>query len=207
METFKNNILILFAHPALQKSRVNKQLIKYVKDIDGITFHDLYEAYPDFHIRIKWEKDLLVKHNIIVFHHPLYWFSVPALLKEWMDLVLQHTWAYGQGGTALKGKKLISVITTGGREALYKKEGFHKHPLREFLNPIRQTANLCSMEYLPPFVVHGTFTITKQEIDKHGEDLKKVMVAIRDETIDFEKVRKLPKLNSDIDNIQVKTGV
>ena len=205
MKQFKNNILILFAHPALQKSRVNKQLIRYVRDIEGVTFHDLYEAYPDFHINVKREQDLLVKHDIIVFHHPLFWFSVPALLKEWMDLVLQHRWAYGQGGTALKDKKLINVITTGGRESLYKKEGFHKHPLTEFLNPIRQTASLCSMEYLPPFVVHGTFTITKQEIDQHGEDLKNVMIAIRDGAMDLQKIRKLSRLNSDIKSILMET--
>lgn len=202
----KNKILILFAHPALQKSRVNKQLIRYVSGIEGITFHDLYETYPDFHIHVKREQDLLVKHNVIVFHHPLFWFSVPALLKEWMDLVFQHKWAYGQGGTALKGKKLFSVITIGGREALYKKEGFHKHPLSEFLNPIRRTAELCGMEYLPPFVVYGTFGITKQDIDQHGEDLKKVMIAIRDETIHFEKTRELPRLNSDINTILMKAG-
>jgi len=80
-----NNILILFAHPALQKSRVNSRLIKYVRDIDGVTFHDLYEEYPDFHINIKREQKLLIESDIIVFHHPIFWFSVPAILKEWMD--------------------------------------------------------------------------------------------------------------------------
>jgi glutathione-regulated potassium-efflux system ancillary protein KefG len=123
-----------------------------------------------------------------------------------MDLVLQHKWAYGKGGTALKGKKLLSVITTGGRKSLYKKDGFHRHPLSEFLNPIQQTAHLCGMEYLPPFVVHGTFTITKQEINRYGEDLKKVMVAIRDGAIDFEKAHTMKRLNSDINSIFKEAG-
>jgi len=133
MESYKNRILILFAHPALQKSRVNRQLIEYVKGIDGVTFHDLYEAYPDFHIRIKREQEMLIKHNIIVFHHPLFWFSIPSLLKEWMDLVLEHRWAYGKDGNALRGKKLLNAITTGGRESLYQKDGLNKHTISEFL--------------------------------------------------------------------------
>src|SRR5210317_2302988 len=102
MKNFENNILILFAHPALQNSRVNRHLIKYITDLDGVTFHDLYETYPDFHIDVKREQNLLLENDIIVFHHPLFWFSVPAILREWMDLVLQHMWAYGKTGKALK---------------------------------------------------------------------------------------------------------
>ena len=82
MQSFKNNILILFAHPALQNSRVNSQLIDYVKDLDGITFHDLYETYPDFYIDVKHEQNLLLGNDIIVFHHPLFWFSIPAILSS-----------------------------------------------------------------------------------------------------------------------------
>jgi len=201
MKTYKNSIFILFAHPALQKSRVNKQLIRYVRDIEGVTFHDLYEEYPDFHIHVAREQQLVVKHDIIVFHHPLFWFSVPALLKEWMDLVLQHMWAYGFKGMALKGKKLLSVISTGGRESLFQEKGYNRHTMGEFLYPIAQTARVCGMEYLPPFVVHGTHTITKEEIARNGEDYRKIITGLRDGTIDLERARTLPRLNADTDSI------
>lgn len=201
MKKHDNNILILFAHPALQKSRVNRQLITYVRDIEGVTFHDLYEEYPDFHINMAREQQLLVKNDIIVFHHPLFWFSVPALLKEWMDLVLQHMWAYGKKGTALRGKKLLSVITTGGRESLFRKEGYNQHSMGEILTPIRLVARICTMEYLPPFVVHGTHTIEKQEIVRHGEDYMRVIKALRDGTLDIEKARTFPRLNADTASI------
>ncbi|THB64446.1 MAG: NAD(P)H oxidoreductase, partial [Gammaproteobacteria bacterium] len=103
MKTFENKILLIFAHPALQNSRVNAQLIEYVKDLDGVTFLDLYEEYPDFNIDVKHEQNLLTEHDIVIFHHPLLWFSVPALIREWMDLVFQHMWAYGKTGNALQG--------------------------------------------------------------------------------------------------------
>ena len=194
-------ILILFAHPALQKSRVNRRLIEYVQDIEGVTFHDLYEEYPDFHINVSREQELLVQNDIIVFHHPVFWFSVPAILKEWMDLVLEHRWAYGKGGRYLQGKKLLSVISTGARESLYRKESYNRHTIGEFLAPIAQTAHVCGMEYLPPFVVHGTHTITQDEIDAHGKDYRKIILALRDGNIDFDKAHKFTKLNTEIEKI------
>ncbi|MCF8368175.1 MAG: NAD(P)H-dependent oxidoreductase [Bacteroidales bacterium] len=68
-----NKILILFAHPVLHKSRINNKMIELVKDIEGITFHNLYDQYPDFNINIQREQQLLLEHDIIVWHHPFYW--------------------------------------------------------------------------------------------------------------------------------------
>ena len=78
-----NRILILFAHPALQKSRINRVLISAVQDIEAVTFHDLYEAYPEFDILVPEEQVLLEAHDIIILQHPFFWYSNPALLKEW----------------------------------------------------------------------------------------------------------------------------
>jgi glutathione-regulated potassium-efflux system ancillary protein KefG len=200
-KNYANSVLILFAHPALQKSRVNVRLIQYVRDIEGVTFHDLYESYPDFHILVSHEQELLAKHDIIVLHHPIFWFSMPALLKEWMDLVLEHGWAYGKGGRALRGKKLLSIITTGGRESLYQIDGYNRHTIGEFLLPIRQMAYVCGMDYLPPFVVHGTHMITEEEIVREGECYRKIITSLRDGTIDFDAACSLSRLNLDMDRI------
>ena len=92
-------VLILFAHPALQKSRVNRRLVAAVQNLENVTINDLYEEYPDFSIDVKREQALLESHDIIIFQHPLYWYSCPALLKEWQDLVLEYGFAYGAQGT------------------------------------------------------------------------------------------------------------
>ncbi len=201
MKKYDNNILILFAHPALQNSRVNSQLIDYVKDLDGITFHDLYEAYPDFHIDVKHEQNLLLENDIIIFHHPLLWFSVPALLREWMDLVFQHMWAYGKTGMALQGKKLFNVISAGGRESMFQQDGYHGNTMMEFLAPIRQSAHVCGMEFFPPFVVHGTRNISQEEVEKHGMDYQNLILALRDGKVDLDVARSLQQLNSDLESI------
>jgi glutathione-regulated potassium-efflux system ancillary protein KefG len=200
-----NRILILFAHPALQRSRVNRVLIDAVRDLDGVTVNDLYEAYPEFDIDVGAEQDLLLKHDVIVFHHPFFWYSIPAMLKEWQDLVLEHGWAYGHEGTALAGKKLLSVITAGGIEAAYRKEGYNRFTMRELLAPIEQTAFLCAMDYLPPFVAHGTHSMTADDIRSHAADYRRVIEAIRDERMDFEAARKLSRINSDLDAIITRT--
>lgn len=99
-------VLILFAHPALEKSRIHSSLIRHVKHLHGVNIHDLYEAYPDFDIDVKREQQLLMMHDVIIWQHPFYWYSSPALIKQWLDLVLEHGWAYG-GETKLQGKKIL----------------------------------------------------------------------------------------------------
>lgn len=160
-----NSILILFAHPKFEQSRTNKALVGRIESIEGVTFHDLYERYPDFHVDISYEKDLLAAHDIVIWHHPMYWYSCPPLLKQWIDLVLEYGWAYGPKGTALQAKKCLNVITTGGTRALYCAEGKNHYSVNEFLRPFEQTARLCGMEYLPPFAVMGTHELTDRELE------------------------------------------
>ena len=196
-----SRILILFAHPALHKSRVNRVMMRTVRALDGVTFHDLYQIYPEFHIDVKHEQRLLGEHDIVVFQYPYLWFNVPALIKEWQDLVLVHGWAYGHQGDALLGKKVLSVITTGGGEDAYRKNTFNRFTVRELLAPLEQMAIRCRMEFLPPFVVHGTFRMAEDEIRKHAVDYSRMMEALRDNRVDFGRARGLERINADLDTV------
>lgn len=158
-------VLIQFAHPALEKSRVNRALLAAAREVPGVLINDLYEAYPDFDVDVDREQDLLLRHDFILLHHPFYWYSAPALVKQWEDLVLEHGWAYGREGNALRGKHLMNVITTGGRAEAYQPDGHNRFTIRQFLTPFEQTATLCKMSYLPPFVVHGTHRLDAAGIE------------------------------------------
>jgi glutathione-regulated potassium-efflux system ancillary protein KefG len=158
-------VLILFAHPALHRSRMNLAMMEAVRDLEGVTFHDLYEVYPDLHIDVATEQELLLKHDVIVWQHPFYWYSAPALLKEWMDVVLEYGFAYGDEGRALHGKKLMSALTTGGPAEAYQAGGYNRFTMRELLAPMEQTANLCGMEYLEPFILHGVNLLKPAEVE------------------------------------------
>lgn len=174
-------ILIIFTHPAIQKSKIHKRLTDSVKNMYGITVNNLYETYPDFYIDVVAEQQLLIEHDIIVWQHPFYWYSSPAILKEWMDLVLQHGFAYGLKGSNLAGKQVLSIISTGGNKEVYCKEGRNHFTINEFLIPFKQSANLCGMDYLPPFVVYGSHTLNNVEIEKINIKYKKLLSDLRDE--------------------------
>ena len=171
-------VLVLFAHPVPRRSRVNRRLLAAIEGIDGVRIHDLYAAYPDLDIDVKREQELLLEHDVLLWQHPFYWYSTPAILKEWQDLVLEFGWAYGPGGRALEGKSFLQVITTGGREEAYQPEGFNRYRMAELLAPVHQTVRLCRMKPFPPFVVHGTHRITEPEVDTHAADYRRVVVAL-----------------------------
>lgn len=191
-----SRVLVLFAHPALEKSRVNRHLLAAAEGVDGVRIHDLYEAYPDFHIDVRREQALLDEHDVIVLQHPFFWYSTPALVKEWFDLVLEHGWAYGHAGRALVGKRLLNVVTTGGPEGAYCEKGRNRFTVRELLAPVEQTARLCGMDYLPPFLVHGTHTITADAIASHARDYRRVLEGLRDGTLRVEQAA-AHRLNAD----------
>jgi len=188
-------ILILFAHPALEKSRVNRILMEGMDNMEGITFHDLYEAYPEFDIDVSEEQKLLEDHDIIVFHHPFYWYSTPAIIKEYLDLVLEHGWAYGSDGNALKGKCLMNITTTGGQEKAYCEIGSNRFTVRQLLAPMEQTACLCKMTFLPPFVIHGAFGISRKDIIEEKEKLFSLFDKMMNDELDIEEIASLHRIN------------
>ncbi|HEY0751210.1 MAG TPA: NAD(P)H-dependent oxidoreductase, partial [Chitinophagaceae bacterium] len=171
-------ILVLFAHPALEKSRVHTRLIKHIPLHPEITFHDLYERYPDFHIDIEYEQQLLLQHDVFIFQHPFYWYSAPALIKQWLDLVLEHGWAYGSGGNALSGKFMLNAISCGGSLNSYQPTGKNRRKVREFLLPFHHTATLCKMDYWPPFVIHGTHNLSETDMDLYALQYEQFLLAL-----------------------------
>jgi len=197
----QNKVLIIFAHPALQNSRVNIELINAVRQMKGVTFHDLYERYPDFYIQAEEEQALLEKHDIIILQFPFMWYSVPSIFRQWQDITLKHGWAYGSQGTALKGKKFLCAISTGGGPAAYESGTPNRYSLPQLLAPIRQSARLCSMTYLPPFVIHGTHMLSGDEIRNWAEQYHKLIGALRDDTIDYSKIENSDYINSGSDLI------
>ena len=149
------DVLVIFAHPAFHRSRTNRALVAAARETEGVTVHDLYETYPDFLVDVRAEQGLLEQHATVVLQHPFFWYSAPALLKEWLDLVLQFNWAYGPDGKALRGKVLAQAISAGGPADAYHRGGSNHFSVRELLSPFEQTARLCGMAYAEAFTVHA----------------------------------------------------
>ncbi len=165
-------VLVIYAHPEPHNSIANQVMIKRVQSLEHVTVHDLYGAYPDFFIDVNHEHDLLMNHDVIVFHHPLYMYSCPALLKEWLDRVLGKGFAFGDG-SALEGKYWRSVITTGGKEEAFSARGYNKYPLEQILQPFELTAALCQMHWMEPLVLYWSRNVSDIERYEHAEQYRR----------------------------------
>ena len=190
-----NRILILFAHPRFEKSQASRALLKDVGQLPEVTLNDLYEKYADFNIDIDAEKALMAAHEIIVWHHPFYMYGAPALLKQWIDLVLEHGWAHGRGGEALKGRIIFTALTSGGTREAYGANGYNRFTLAEFLRPFEQTAVRCRMTYLPPFAVQGTHLLTDDELARHAAHYRMLMERLIRGDFRVEDMMRFPFLN------------
>lgn len=188
-------LLILFFHPRFEDSRVNARLVESVKQLRDITFQDMYELYPDFNINVEFEQAQLLAHDIIIWHHPFYWYNCPPLMKQWLDLVLEYGWAYGTNGNKLSGKWAMNVISSGGNFNVYQKEGRNRFTHRELLNSFDQTAHLCQMEYLPPFIVPGANKLSASEIEDYMIRYAQIVHFLMNEQIDIEKLKLVENFN------------
>lgn len=161
-------ILVLFAHPYPHASRVNAAMRQAIGDLPHVRVHDLYDLYPDFDIDVEHEQAALLEHDVLVLQHPLYWYSGPALLKEWIDSVLRYGWAYGPGGDKLQGKDCVQAISTGSPTQAYEAAGYNGHTVMEFLRPFERTAALCGMNYRAPFLFQGVNRRAADEVLAHA---------------------------------------
>lgn len=177
-------VLVLFAHPKLRQSVVQRAMLGAIAGLPDITVRDLYALYPDLLIDARREQDALLEHDLIVLQHPLYWYSSPAIVKEWLDIVLEEGWAYGEGGDRLRGKFLLNALSTGGPQEAYHTQGRNRFPVRSLLAPFDQTAYLCGMGWLEPFVIHAGRRLDPAALSSRTERYRELLVGLRDERLD-----------------------
>lgn len=134
----------------------------------GVALRDLYALYPDYFLDVDAEREALLAARLVVWLHPVHWYSMPPLMKLWLDDVFGFGWAYGPGGDALRGKDLWLVASTGGPEHSYRPDGHNRYFFDAFLHPYEQTAALVGMRWLPPLVLHGAHRADDGLIDEHA---------------------------------------
>ena len=165
----------------MHKSVINGPLARAAQRVEGVTFNDLYEQYPDYLIDVKREQELLAVHDVIVWQHPFHWYSAPSIVKEWCDVVLEYGYAYGPGGTHLRGKTWVHAITTGGAAEAYHSTGVNRYTVKELMAPFEQTAHLCGMNYIQPRVLHGALSLHRElDLPREAQDYARWLTALRD---------------------------
>ena len=161
-------VLVIVAHPTLERSRANQRLLAAARAQPGVQVHDLYARYPDYLIDVPAEQAALRSAKLVVWQHPIHWYGMTPLMKLYLDEVLAFNWAYGPQGTALRGKDLWLVATTGGPEDSYQPSSYNRYFFDAFFPPYEQTAALCGMRFLTPKLLHGAHQVSDADLAEHA---------------------------------------
>ncbi|MBK9579906.1 MAG: NAD(P)H-dependent oxidoreductase [Fibrobacterota bacterium] len=182
--------LVVFAHPAFEKSRVHRTWLPEVQALPFVEVRDLCQLYPGGVVDVKAEQAALEAARTVVLQFPLYWYACPGILKEWIDQVFEHGWAYGQAGTALRGKRLVVATSAGGAREAYQAEGRNRHPIKEYLLPHEGLARLCGMDWLGVFALHGALAVRqKQDAQPSAAAYVRLLQGLHDNTLDLARLR------------------
>ena len=141
------NVLIVSGHRELDTSIANQTILSEVAQaLPEAEIRRLDTLYPNYQFDIETEQSAILKADVIVFQFPFSWYSVPGLMKLWIDKVFVHGFAHGSSAK-IGGKKLIVSFTTGAPEAVYQKDGFFKHTVEDYLPQFETFATLCGLDY------------------------------------------------------------
>ena len=200
----EKKVLVLYAHPSQHRSEVNRPLFQAACEIAGVTAVDLYGEYPTFNIDIAKEQRQLIEHDVIIFQFPLFWYSTPAILKEWQDLVLEYGFAYGHGADALKDKVFLCALSAGGKEAAYQTDGYLHFTIQELLRPLEQMATITGMKYLAPFVLFQSRTAAEEKrIETHLAQWQRLLKALVENKVDLPAAQRVDKINRYLDGVNL----
>jgi NAD(P)H dehydrogenase (quinone) len=135
------------------------------------------------------EQEKLLWSDAVILQFPMWWFSMPAMLKGWVDRVLTHGFGYGTGqvGRALygdgtlAGRRAMLSVTIGAAEPSFSARGIHG-PLADVLFPIQHgLLHYTGMDVLPPFVVWDSLDVEPSRFaaltDAYGTRLRDLFTA------------------------------
>ena len=167
--------LVLFAHPYFEHSTTNVRLLECYDDLDNVTFRDLYEDYPDFHIQPFRERKRIVEYNRIIFHFPIIWFGLPPLLKLWIDEVFDMRWVSENGINILSGKDALIITSVGGREANYTSEGKYETTVEELLAGLKVSLKVNDIDLKKIHVFYNADNLTDEQLEVHCKELSQTL--------------------------------
>lgn len=146
---------------------------------------------------VEAEQRKLLSADAVIFQFPLWWFSMPAILKGWVDRVFAYGLAYGYKGEGnryrygdggLKGRRALLSVTLGGPTSDYSPRGING-PLDQLLFPITHgTLFFAGMDVLPTYAVYGTGSITAAGVEAAKQDWRsRVEKLFQDAPIPFRR--------------------
>lgn len=155
--------LVLAFHPKFNEtSRIGKALAEAAKAA-GATVVDEYAEYPQFNVSKEAEQARVDAADRVVLLFPFYWYSSPALLKQWEDTVLTPDWAYGNAHKLI-GKEFQVAVSTGSPADSYTPEGKHHVTMDELLSPFATMVHHVGATWVKPFIVADVNNLSDEQL-------------------------------------------
>lgn len=167
--------LVVFAHPYLEHSNSNVEIINFYVRHQHYTLRDLYEEYPDFHIAAFRERKRLQNYDRFIFQFPIIWFGIPPLLKLWIDEVFDRNWLKEGEINPLKDKEVFIVVTTGGKEKSFSKEGTYKYTIDEIISGLIVSLKVFDANIKDITIVYEANKLSKKEIILHKKKFVEIL--------------------------------
>lgn len=169
------NTLVLFAHPYLEHSKSNLELINFYVRHQHYTFRDLYEEYPDFHIAAFRERKRIVDYERIVFHFPLIFFGIPPLLKLWIDEVFDNSWQKDGEDNPLQGKEATILITTNHNEEDFSEKGKFRYTMESLVSGLITVLRQNGIEIQHLLCIYNVDQLSKKDIILHKQKFTAIL--------------------------------
>ena len=170
MPTLPSKTLILVFHRDLAKSKANAALMKAAATVPGVEIVDIQSKHPDDKIDVFGDTDAdvarLLSADRIVFQFPVQWYSVPSIMKAWLDAILTRMYyiKHAEEGARLEGTPLMIAATAGNVPEAYSPEGQNHFPMLEILTPLRATAWRCHLPLTEPFVLYRSDKLSEEAL-------------------------------------------
>lgn len=154
------------------KSFANPDYFNYMKE--QMNAH-LNKSFSD---ELQAEMDALVNADFLLLNFPLWWTSMPAIMKGWFDRVMAFGFAYHPKDKryetgAFRNLKAMCCVTTGGRKDAYAAGGEHGD-LTMLLEHIHHgLLYFMGMNVLPPFYAWRAHLSDEETLKSYIEEYKK----------------------------------
>ena len=148
--------LLVVGHPRLGESTTQQFLKAAAGECSNVTWHELQLPFE-----VTQEQALIQQHDRIIVQFPLYWYSAPAVVRQWFDEVWRMPLTTGNY-RLLRGKQLGVVVTAGAARNEFQAGGKQGATMDEVLRPYQMTARVTEMEYLPALPIYQFNYLSEQ---------------------------------------------
>lgn len=148
--------LVVVSHPYPDQSHAISALQRTAEATPDVVVRNLETLYGNelAAFDVAAEQKAHASAERIVYLFPIHWFNLTPMLKAYLNTVWTYGWAFGPGGTALKGKQMQLVVTAGASRHTYSTEGLIRSSMDEVLTPMKASAYYVGMEYAPPLAFY-----------------------------------------------------